>query len=103
MRRTHIDIDYKLCGDGVGVDPRTCGLCLRACEPAVFLLHETIGAYEPDPRDPQVWRVTPLWPSLCTGCSDGVAVCPQRAIRVRPGSGARHAARRIPYHPEGGR
>jgi NAD-dependent dihydropyrimidine dehydrogenase PreA subunit len=89
VAKTRIAIDYSLCGDGVGVDPRGCGLCLRACAPAVFLLHETIGAVEPDPFDPQAWRVTPLWPSLCTGCGECVIVCPKRAIEVRPGRGAR--------------
>ena len=61
MKRTRIAIDYGLCGDGVGVDPRPCGLCLRACDPAVFLLHETLGAREEDPFDPQAWRITALW------------------------------------------
>lgn len=84
MKRTRISIDYGLCGDGVGVDPRECGLCLRACEPAVFLLHQTLGATEEDPCDPKRWRVTPLWPSLCTRCRDCVKVCPEGAIEVRP-------------------
>ena len=51
-RRTRITVDYTRCGDGVGVDPRECGRCLQACEPAVFLLHETIGADEADPLRP---------------------------------------------------
>lgn len=85
MARTRITIDYGRCGDGVGVDPRQCGLCLRACEPAVFLLHQTVGADEPDPCDPLAWRVTALWPSLCTGCRTCVAVCPQDAIAVKVG------------------
>ena len=83
FRRTRIRIDYSLCGDGRGVDPRACCLCLRACEPAVFLLHQTIGALQPDPLDPQIWRVTPLWQSLCTGCMKCVTSCPPGAIRVR--------------------
>jgi NAD-dependent dihydropyrimidine dehydrogenase PreA subunit len=83
VRRTHITIDYSRCGDGKGVDPRGCGLCLRACDPAVFLLHQTLGAREEDPFDPQKWRVTPLWPSLCSRCGECVAVCPQGAIAVR--------------------
>jgi formate hydrogenlyase subunit 6/NADH:ubiquinone oxidoreductase subunit I len=65
------------------VDPRDCCLCLRACAPAVFLLHETLGAKQPDPFDPQVWRVTPLWQSLCTGCMSCVEACPKAAIAVR--------------------
>ncbi|NLE09968.1 MAG: 4Fe-4S dicluster domain-containing protein [Actinobacteria bacterium] len=84
MRRTRIRIDYKLCGDGVGIDPRECGLCLRVCQPAVFLLHQTQGAKEDDPYDPQIWRVTPLWPSLCTRCGECEAVCPAGAIKVSP-------------------
>ncbi|OFW58653.1 MAG: hypothetical protein A2133_07980 [Actinobacteria bacterium RBG_16_64_13] len=84
MRRTRITVDYELCGDGVGVDPRACGRCLRTCEPAVFLLHQTIGALEEDPFDPTRWRVTPFWPSLCDRCRQCVSVCPRGAIEVRP-------------------
>lgn len=88
MRRNRITIDYARCGDGVGVDPRQCGLCLRACDPALFLLHQTLGAVEDDPFDPKKWRVTPLWPSLCTGCGKCVALCPRSAITVRAQPGA---------------
>jgi len=83
-KRTRIAIEYGRCGDGIGVDPRECGLCLRACDPAVFLLHETLGAREEDPLDPQAWRITALWPSLCTRCGRCVAVCPEGAITVWP-------------------
>jgi NAD-dependent dihydropyrimidine dehydrogenase PreA subunit len=82
LARTKITIDYRRCGDGVGVDPRECSACLRTCEPAVFLLHQTIGAVEPDPLDPKAWRVTPMWTSLCTQCGECVTVCPQRAIEI---------------------
>jgi NAD-dependent dihydropyrimidine dehydrogenase PreA subunit len=82
MARTRIKIDYRRCGDRIGVDPRECGLCLRACEPAVFLLHQTIGAVEPDPLDPKAWRVTPMWASLCTRCGECAAVCPEKAIEI---------------------
>jgi NAD-dependent dihydropyrimidine dehydrogenase PreA subunit len=82
-RRNRIAIDYTLCGDGVGVDPRVCGKCLRACDPAVFLLHQTLGASEPDPMDPRIWRITPLWPTLCTRCLKCVEVCPVRAVTVK--------------------
>lgn len=92
MRRNRITIDYKRCGDGAGVDPRECGLCLRACEPALFLLHQTLGAVEDDPFDPKKWRVTALWPSLCTGCGKCVAVCPQSAIAVRARQSAEGSA-----------
>jgi NAD-dependent dihydropyrimidine dehydrogenase PreA subunit len=84
FKRTRIVIDYSLCGDGVGVDPRECGACLRVCKPAIFLLHQTLGAVEDDPCDPKKWRVTPLWASLCNRCGDCVAGCPQQAITVRP-------------------
>jgi NAD-dependent dihydropyrimidine dehydrogenase PreA subunit len=80
--RTRITIDYSRCGDGLGVDPRECGLCLKACDPAVFLLHETLGVEEEDPCDPRRWRVTALWLSLCTRCGKCVTVCPQQAITV---------------------
>ncbi len=56
--------------------------CLRACEPAVFLLHQTLGAVEPDPFDPKAWRVTAMWTSLCTRCGKCVDVCPQKAIEL---------------------
>ena len=79
LSRTKITVDYTRCGDGVGVDPRECGKCLRACEPAVFLLHQTLGAAEPDPFDPKSWRVTPMWASLCTRCCECEDVCPQNA------------------------
>jgi NAD-dependent dihydropyrimidine dehydrogenase PreA subunit len=81
--KTSIIIDYGACGDGVGIDPRACGKCLRICGPAVFLLHETIGAMEENPYDPQKWRVTPLWLDLCTRCMKCVESCPEKAITVR--------------------
>jgi NAD-dependent dihydropyrimidine dehydrogenase PreA subunit len=81
-KKTRIAIDHSVCGDGNRIDPRSCGACLRACDPAVFLLHQSVGAKEPDPLDPQVWRITPLYPSLCTRCMKCVEVCPEKAIRV---------------------
>ena len=81
-KKTSISIDYTKCGDGIGVDPRDCCKCLQVCEPAIFLLHETLGAKEENPYDPQIWRVTPLYPSLCTRCMKCVEVCPEQAIKV---------------------
>ncbi|NHJ04266.1 MAG: 4Fe-4S dicluster domain-containing protein [Candidatus Heimdallarchaeota archaeon] len=81
-RKTKITIDYFKCGDGVGLDPRECSKCLRICEPAIFLLHETLGVEEENPYDPQIWRITPLYPSLCTRCLKCNEVCPVEAINV---------------------
>jgi NAD-dependent dihydropyrimidine dehydrogenase PreA subunit len=78
-----IVIDHELCGDGTGVDPRSCCRCLQACDPAVFLLHQTFGARQADPCDPQAWRVTVMWPTLCTRCMKCVQVCPAHAVGVR--------------------
>jgi NAD-dependent dihydropyrimidine dehydrogenase PreA subunit len=83
FKKKKITIDYSICGDGSRIDPRNCARCMRACKPAVFLLHQTIGAEEDNSFDPQKWRVTPLWPSLCTGCMQCVEVCPENAIKVR--------------------
>lgn len=81
-RKTKITIDYLKCGDGVGLDPRECSKCLRICEPAIFLLHETLGVKEENPYDPQIWRITPLYLSLCIRCLKCVDICPVEAIRV---------------------
>jgi NAD-dependent dihydropyrimidine dehydrogenase PreA subunit len=80
--RTKVRIDYSLCGEKAEVDPRSCCLCLRACAPAVFHLHQAFGVREPDVYDPQSWRITALWPSLCTGCRKCVEACPEAAIHV---------------------
>jgi NAD-dependent dihydropyrimidine dehydrogenase PreA subunit len=82
-RRTRIAIDYTLCGDGKGRDPRQCCACLQACDPAVFLMHQSFRVQEADPLDPQLWRITVMWPTLCTRCMKCVQVCPEKAVSVR--------------------
>jgi len=81
-RKTKIKINYTLCGDGIGVDPRTCKKCLVICDPAVFLLHQSFDAEQTDEYDPDKWRITPLWLSLCTKCNKCVEICPENAITI---------------------
>lgn len=81
-KKTKITIDYSICGDGNKIDPRECCKCLQICDPAIFLMHQTIGTEEKDPLDPQIWRVSPLWLSLCTRCMKCVELCPEKAINV---------------------
>ncbi|TXT64019.1 MAG: hypothetical protein BAJALOKI1v1_630024 [Promethearchaeota archaeon] len=85
MEKTKIIIDYNLCGEIGKVDPRDCGKCLKACDPAVFIMHETIGTedQQENPYDPQDWRITPIWGSLCTRCLKCVDICPEKAISVK--------------------
>ncbi|HTO23623.1 MAG TPA: 4Fe-4S binding protein [Spirochaetia bacterium] len=83
MRTPRIAIDYTLCGDGRGVDPRSCARCLRACAPAVFLMHQSFDVPEPDPLDPKAWRITVMWPTLCTRCMGCVSACPANAVTVK--------------------
>ena len=80
MGKTKITLDYTLCGEQ-GVDPRECGTCLRICDPAVFLMHQPL-TMEQDPYNPQVWRITAVWLSLCTRCMKCVEVCPEKAITI---------------------
>jgi len=82
-KKTKISIDYSICGDGNNVDPRECGECLRVCDPALFLLHQTLNAEQKDSLDPDIWRITPLYPSLCTRCMKCVDICPEKAITVK--------------------
>ena len=84
-KRTKIKIDYSKCGEKGKIDPRNCGLCLRTCDPAVFIMHETIGTekQQEDPHDPQDWRITPIWGSLCSGCFKCVEICPEQAISIK--------------------
>lgn len=83
-KRTKIKIDYSICGESGRIDPRECGLCMRACDPAVFVMHPTIGTEDKqeDLYDPQDWRITPIWGSLCTRCFKCVEKCPERAITI---------------------
>ncbi|TXT55527.1 MAG: hypothetical protein BAJALOKI2v1_660012 [Promethearchaeota archaeon] len=85
MGRTNISIDYSICGENGRIDPRDCTKCLKACDPAVFIMHETIGTedQQEDPWDPQDWRITPIWGSLCQRCLKCVEACPENAITVK--------------------
>ncbi|MBN1533585.1 MAG: 4Fe-4S dicluster domain-containing protein [Spirochaetes bacterium] len=80
--KTKISIDYARCGESGRVDPRTCGICLRVCGPAVFLLHQPLGAVEENPYKPRQWRVTAVHLSLCTRCMKCVELCPEKAVTV---------------------
>jgi ferredoxin len=55
---------------------------MRICEPAVFQLHQSFGVRQTDIYHPENWRITPLWPSLCTRCLKCEEVCPKGAIHV---------------------
>ena len=83
-KRTKIEIDYSICGEGGKVDPRDCSLCMRSCDPAVFVMHPTLGTEkkQKDPYDPQDWRITPIWGSLCTRCFKCIEACPEKAIQI---------------------
>ena len=83
-KRTKIVIDYSKCGENGKIDPRDCSKCMRACDPAVFIMHETKGLEkkQKDPYNPQDWRITPIWGSLCTRCFKCVDICPENAIIV---------------------
>jgi len=83
-RKTKINIDYTKCGENGKIDPRECGLCMKACDPAVFIMHETIGTEEKqkDAYDPQDWRITAIWGSLCSRCFKCADACPENAITI---------------------
>ena len=83
MKKTKIKIDYLKCGNATGgIDPRNCSICLRVCDPAVFLRHMNLKAEELNPKDPQSWQVTAVWLDLCTHCGKCVASCPEKAITI---------------------
>ena len=84
MSKTKISIDYTKCGTEGGIDPRDCSLCLRICDPAVFLRHQDLNlvSKEENQEDPQFWKITPVWPSVCNRCLKCVNSCPENAITV---------------------
>ena len=84
MSKTKIRIDYTKCGTEGGIDPRECSLCLRICDPAVFLRHQDmkLETKEENRQDPQFWKITAVWPSVCTRCLICVSTCPEKAIEV---------------------
>jgi NADH-quinone oxidoreductase subunit I len=84
MKKTKITIDYKKCSFAGKVDPRQCRKCLHVCDTAVFLMHPTLDEHK-DPYNPERWLITPVWPSMCTGCMKCINICPEKAITVVPG------------------
>ena len=84
MGKTKIRIDYTKCGTEGGIDPRDCSKCLGVCDTAVFLRHQDmkLEKQEKNPQDPQLWKITPVWPSVCTRCMKCVEICPEKAINV---------------------
>ena len=84
MSKTKIRIDYTKCGTEGGIDPRECSQCLRICDPAVFLRHQDmkLEPTEENRQDPQFWKITAVWPSVCTRCLKCVNTCPEQAIDV---------------------
>jgi len=83
VKKTKIQIDYSKCGNSTGgIDPRECSVCLKVCDPAIFLRHEALGVKEADRYDPKFWQITAVWLDLCTRCGKCVVACPQKAITV---------------------
>lgn len=83
MSKTKIRLDYSKCGEKGEIDPRDCTKCLKVCDPCVFLMHETVGAKEEIIYEPQNWRITPVWPSVCMRCLKCVEICPIKAISIK--------------------
>ena len=73
MTRVKIDIDEEKC-----TSPRDCAICLKMCQPAVFLLTFS----DKDFYNPQDWKVVPTFPSLCVNCGYCVENCPKSAISL---------------------
>ena len=86
VKKTVIKVDYSKCHTGASTDPRDCRKCLLTCDPAVFLMHPTLEDDHPDPHNPEIWRIDPIWLSKCTGCMKCVEACPEQAITVIPGT-----------------
>jgi ferredoxin len=86
VKKTVIKVDYSKCHTGASTDPRDCRKCLLICDPAVFLMHPTLEDDHPDPHNPEIWRIDPIWLSKCTGCMKCVEACPEQAITVIPGT-----------------
>ncbi|TXT57916.1 MAG: hypothetical protein BAJATHORv1_10625 [Candidatus Thorarchaeota archaeon] len=84
MKKTKIQIDYSKCGPDGNTDPRECRKCMLVCDPAVFLMHPTLEDH-PDPWNPERWKVTAVWPSMCMGCNKCVEACPEQAISMKFG------------------
>lgn len=82
MGKTKIKIDYSKCGPKGKVDPRDCAKCLNVCDPCVFLRHEDLKSKEENIYDPQNWKITAIWPSLCTRCFKCIDICPENAISI---------------------
>ncbi|MFX0014373.1 MAG: 4Fe-4S binding protein [Promethearchaeota archaeon] len=84
MGKTKITFDYSKCGPNGGIDPRECSQCLKVCDPAILLRHQDLKLEkkEQNPLDPQFWKITAVWLSLCTRCMKCVETCPENAITV---------------------
>lgn len=74
MPKPKIKIDYNKC-----INPTKCRLCLGICSPGVFNLIFLDKNY----HNPQMWRIEPVLPHLCTDCHKCVEECPEKAISIK--------------------